>query len=174
MGRTNRVGNHSFGDLALLISHRRIRMCDWDLVELQLDKLMFTVNQKVLTNTNRHFIQLVGDAAERRRLLQREWLVVTNASHRPICYVRVAIPEPEEETRHLVESGLAISARRTPPPSSEGGKAAGSMAVVTPRTETPLSGSELSISLIYSVAALLRHWLSQTSNPSGWKRYLFP
>eukprot|EP01054_Gregarina_sp_Poly1_P009059 Gregarina_sp_Poly_1__9058@NODE_553_length_7549_cov_75_472868_g430_i1_p5_GENE_NODE_553_length_7549_cov_75_472868_g430_i1NODE_553_length_7549_cov_75_472868_g430_i1_p5_ORF_typecomplete_len129_score16_17MutS_IV/PF05190_18/0_099_NODE_553_length_7549_cov_75_472868_g430_i129253311 len=44
------------------------RASDWSLVESQLHNLLFTVEKKALTNTNRHFIKLDGECTEKKRL----------------------------------------------------------------------------------------------------------
>eukprot|EP01055_Gregarina_sp_Pseudo9_P002866 Gregarina_sp_Pseudo_9__2865@NODE_3091_length_755_cov_59_645251_g2728_i1_p1_GENE_NODE_3091_length_755_cov_59_645251_g2728_i1NODE_3091_length_755_cov_59_645251_g2728_i1_p1_ORF_typecomplete_len213_score11_35_NODE_3091_length_755_cov_59_645251_g2728_i183721 len=140
------------------------RAQDWNLVELQLDKLMFVVEKKAFTNTNRHFIKLAGDLTEKKRLLQRNWLAIMNSCHRPICYVKVACPKYDDDTRELLLTAKSSDAK------------------VVSRRELSSKGErlllksklEVCVALLNLTATLLRYYLVKTKSFSNWKAYLIP
>eukprot|EP01053_Blabericola_migrator_P012953 Blabericola_migrator_1__12952@NODE_857_length_6241_cov_107_054746_g607_i0_p4_GENE_NODE_857_length_6241_cov_107_054746_g607_i0NODE_857_length_6241_cov_107_054746_g607_i0_p4_ORF_typecomplete_len219_score33_63_NODE_857_length_6241_cov_107_054746_g607_i0125781 len=141
------------------------RASDWPAVEALLEKLYFSVEKKAFTQTNRHYIKLNGGMTERKRLVQRDWLAVTNRCHRPLCYVKLAVPPQNDITRTLIEQANTTAIKSTP---MEGG-------MTTKRSHIPVEQSrkEFILTLLFLLASLLRKLGSQTKF-SNWKGYIWP
>lgn len=135
---------------------------DWNLLEGQLDKLMFVVERKALTETNRHYIKLAGDLNEKKRLLQRHWLAIVNSCHRPICYVKISQPLDNEDTRMLISQIQSSSQSSLPKDKKDDdGKA-------------PITNIDSLIALAKLLAYFLRHYVITAQTFANWKGYLVP